>query len=161
MSKNAALARNGSCRFFPEPFDQQTGRAPRVGPVEEEMPMKFLCYTLGDDSTLSPHPPDPELRGEMDRFIRESIEAGILVATGGLEPSAKGTKVNFSNNRFTVTDGPFAETKDLIGGWALIDVPTREQAVEQSKKFLRLVGGGEVTIRQVFGPDDANPDMKE
>jgi hypothetical protein len=78
--------------IFPRPFDRQQSRL-RDQLDEEEMSMKFLCYTLGDDSTLSPQPPDPELRGEMDRFIRESMEAGILIATGGLEPSAKGTKV--------------------------------------------------------------------
>lgn len=123
--------------------------------------MRFLCYTLGDDSAEQPQAPDADMLAEMDRFISESIKAGTLIATGGLEPSTQGTKINYSNGLFTVNDGPFAERRDLIGGWALIDVPTRAAAVEQSKRFLRIVGSGEVTIRQVFGPDDGQPGTNE
>jgi len=111
--------------------------------------MRFLGYTLGDDSVPAP-PPTPELMTQMGAFIEEATKAGVLLATGGLAPSSQGTKVTYKAGEFTVTDGPFAEAKELIGGWALMEVRDKEEAVEWTKRFLSVVGEGESTIRQVF-----------
>jgi len=118
--------------------------------------MRFLVYTMGDDSVPSP-PPSVEHMAEMGAFIEESTKSGVLVATGAVAPSAQATRVSYVNGTYSVTDGPFAEARELIGGWALIEVDSLEQAVASTKRFLSIVGEGESTIRQVFGPDDLPP----
>ncbi len=119
--------------------------------------MRFLMYTLGDDSTPIP-PPTPELMAEMGKFMDEATKAGALLATGGMTPIAQGTTVRYSSGKFTVTDGPYAESKELIGGWALIQAASKEEAINWAKRFLKIAGGGESRIRQVFGPEDGMPD---
>ena len=114
--------------------------------------MRFFCYTLGDESIPMP-PPRPELMTEMDAFVAEAMEAGVLVATGGLAPTAMGKKVTYTGGKYTVTDGPFAEAKEIIGGWALMDVDDEAVAIEWTKRFLTIVGEGESRVRQVFGPE--------
>ncbi len=121
--------------------------------------MKFLMYTLGDDSTPIP-PPSPELLVEMGKFMKEVKDAGVLLATGGMGPTSEGTTVRLSNGKFTVTDGPYAESKELIGGWALVQVGSKEEAIHWAERFLRINGGGESRIRQVFGPDDPMPNFR-
>jgi hypothetical protein len=113
--------------------------------------MRFLGYTLGDDSVPMP-PPSPELMAEMGELVEEATKAGVLLATGGLAPTAEATKVTYADGDFTVIDGPFAEAKELIGGWGLLDVRDKDEAIEWTKRFLTIAGGGETTIRQVFGP---------
>lgn len=115
--------------------------------------MRFLTYTLGDDSQPTP-PPDAQLMEEMGRFIEEATKAGALLVTGGLEPSAKGTTVRRSGGEFTVTDGPYAEAKELIGGWALMECRDRDEAIEWMRRFLDIAGDGESRIRRVYGPDE-------
>ena len=112
--------------------------------------MQFLCYTLGDDSVPIP-PPTPELMAEMGKFMTEAKKAGVLVATGGMGPISDGVTLKLANGKFTMTDGPYAESKELIGGWALVEVPSKAEAVEWAKRFLKIVGGGETRIRSVFG----------
>lgn len=111
--------------------------------------MRFLGYTLGDDS-VPMAPPSPEMFEEMGKFIEEATKAGVLLATGGLGPSAEGTKVALKDGQFTVRDGPFAEAKELIGGWALMEVRDKDEAIEWTKRFLTVVGEGESTVRQVY-----------
>lgn len=118
--------------------------------------MRYLMYTLGDDSVPMP-PPTPELMAEMGKFMAEATQKGALLATGGMAPTAQGTTVRLSNGKFTVTDGPYAESKELIGGWALIQATSKEEALDWAKRFLKIVGGGESRIRQVYGPEDGAP----
>lgn len=115
--------------------------------------MKFLLYTLGDDSKPTP-PQTPEQFAEIGKLIEDATKAGILLATGGLAPSATGTRVISSNGQITVTDGPFAEAKELVGGWALIEVGSKEEAIEWAKRFRSVEGDGVSYIRRVYGPDD-------
>jgi hypothetical protein len=111
--------------------------------------MRYLGYTLGDESAPVA-PPSENLMQEMGKFVEEATKAGVLLATGGLGPTAEGTKVKYTDGEFTVTDGPFAEAKELIGGWALMEVRDKEEAIEWTKRFLTVVGEGESTIRQVI-----------
>jgi hypothetical protein len=115
--------------------------------------MRYLGYTIGDDSTPLPAP-TPELLAEMGKFMAEAIAAGVLVATGGLAPTAEGTTIRLDSGTFEITDGPYAESKELIGGWAILEVASKEEAIEWSRRFLAINGGGETRLRQVFGPDD-------
>jgi hypothetical protein len=114
--------------------------------------MRFFGYTLGDESEPMA-PPTPELMAEMDTLVEEATKAGVIVATGGIAPTSMGAKVTLKDGEFTVVDGPFTEAKELIGGWALIECRDRDEAIEWTKRFLSVAGGGETRIRPVFGPE--------
>ena len=118
--------------------------------------MKFFCYTMGDDSQGFP-PPQPEMMAEMEKLVEDGVKSGVLIATGGLAQSATGTRVTNSGGKISVTDGPFSESKEIIGGFALIDVASKEEAIAWTSRFLRIAGDGESTIREYWGPDDAYP----
>jgi hypothetical protein len=114
--------------------------------------MRFLGYTLGDESTPIP-PPSPAEMEKMGAFVEEASKAGVIVATGGIAPTAMGAKISLSDGKFTVIDGPFTEAKELVGGWALLECRDLDEAVEWSKRFLGVLGEGEVRVRPVFGPE--------
>jgi hypothetical protein len=108
--------------------------------------MRFLMTMNGGGP-----PADERLYAEMGRFIDELSKAGILLATGGLDPN--GTHIRAAGGKLTLTDGPYAEAKETIVSFALLELPTREDAVELSRRFWAIVGDGEGDIRQVYGPD--------
>jgi len=107
--------------------------------------MRYLMMSKATDST-----PDEKLFAEMGKFIEEMTAAGVLLATGGLEPG--GIRVTSSGDEITVTDGPFAEAKEAVAGFALVEVRSREEAIELGRRFRKIVGDGESVIQQVFGP---------
>ena len=111
--------------------------------------MRFLGYSLADESTLPTEPPSPELYERMGNFVEEATKAGIIVATGGIAPTAAGAKISLKDGDYTVVDGPFVEAKELVGGWALMECRDLAEAVEWSKRFLGVLGGGEVRVRPV------------
>jgi hypothetical protein len=86
----------------------------------------------------------------MGKLIEEAMKSGWLLSTEGCLPSAKGARVRLSGGKYTVTDGPFAETKDLVGGFAIIQANSKEEAIEHTKYFLQVAGGGETEIRQLY-----------
>jgi hypothetical protein len=94
---------------------------------------------------------DDELYAEMGRFIEELSRAGVLLATGGL--GMTGTHAVASGGQVTFTDGPYAESKETIVSFALLDVRSKDEAIELSRRFWQIVGEGEGDIRQVFGPE--------
>lgn len=116
--------------------------------------MRFLMMTSGDPNAAPP-PPTPELYAEMGKLIDEMTKAGVLLATGGLDPRA--IRIQSKGGNVTVTDGPFTEAKEAVVGFALIEARSKEEAIEYSKKFWKVVGDGEGTIHQVFGPGEAPP----
>lgn len=98
-------------------------------------------------------PPSPEHMAEMGKLVEESINAGVLLATGGLLSRAKGGAiVRRSGSEFTVTDGPFTETKELIGGFAVLEAKSKEEAIELSRNFLKVAGDGETELHQIMEP---------
>ena len=106
--------------------------------------------------------PDPQLMAEMGKFNEELSKAGILLAADGLQPSAKGARVHFSGKDRTVTDGPFAETKELIAGFWLWQVKSLEEAIEWVKRCPNPhAGESEIEIRQVFEMEDFAPVLSE
>ncbi|HEV8535420.1 MAG TPA: YciI family protein [Candidatus Limnocylindria bacterium] len=113
--------------------------------------MRFLLYEIDDKSVAANTPPSPQLMAEMGKLVEETTKAGILLATGGL--GAKSTHIRSSGKQLTVTDGPFTETKELTGGFALIEVKSRDEAIEWGKRFRKIVGDGESVIQEVFGGD--------
>jgi hypothetical protein len=108
--------------------------------------MRFLLYETGPTPSA---PPSQQMLEEVGKFTEETKRAGILLATGGL--GQKSTRVRNSGGKMAVTDGPFTETKELTGGFALIEVKSREEAIEWAKRFRKIVGDGESVIQEVFG----------
>lgn len=109
--------------------------------------MQFLL-TMKDDGSA----PDAAMYTAMGEFIDELSRAGVLVATGGLDA---GARITTKGAEFTVTDGPFAETKEAIVSFAVIEVPSREDAIALTRRFHGVLGGGEAMMYQVFGPGAA------
>lgn len=95
-------------------------------------------------------PPSPEEMSRMGKLIDEGMKAGWLLATEGCLPSALGARVRHSNGNITVTDGPFTESKEIVGGFAILRANSKEEAIELARNFLHVVGNGECELRQLF-----------
>ncbi len=117
--------------------------------------MRFLC--LYKSAKPEGTPPTQEEMEKMGKLIEHDMKSGILLATEGCLPSAKGARIRLSGGKFTVTDGPFTESKEVIGGFALIRAKSKEEAIEYTKNFLKIAGDGETEIRQVFDAADFAP----
>jgi hypothetical protein len=87
---------------------------------------------------------------KMGKLIEDGMKAGFLLAVEGCMPSATGARVRLSNGKLTVTDGPFTESKEVIGGFAILQANSKDEAIELVKQFLRVAGDGECELRQVF-----------
>src|SRR5437899_11119945 len=110
--------------------------------------------------------PDEKLLAEMGKYNEELVKAGVLLAAEGLHPSSKGARVKFSGEKRTVIDGPFAETKELVAGFWIFQVKSKEEAIEWVKRSPNPVEGEtEIEIRQVFEADDFGaefaPELRE
>ena len=101
--------------------------------------------------------PSQRLFEEMGKYNDELVKAGIMLAAEGLHPSSRAKRVRFAGNKLTVTDGPFIELKELLGGFAVLEVNSLDEAIEWSKRFLQIIGSGESEIVQLLGPDDFGP----
>ena len=117
--------------------------------------MRFLCIAKSDERTEAGIPPDKELFATMGQFVEEQMKSGVLLATEGLHASSKGARVKFSGGKRTVIDGPFTEAKELIAGFWLWQVKSKEEAIEWLKRA--PFEDTEVEIRQVFEPEDFGP----
>jgi hypothetical protein len=113
--------------------------------------VRFFGYTLGSEDELPTEPPPPEMYEEMGKFVQDAMAAGIVVATGGISPTSEGVKISLKGGEMTVVDGPFAEAKELVGGWCLMECRDLDEAVEWSKRFVSVLGEGEVRVRPVTG----------
>jgi len=110
--------------------------------------MRFLCvYKPGRPEGT---PPTQEEMASMGKLIQEAMKDGWLLATEGCLPSALGARVRLAEDKYTVTDGPFTETKELIGGFAIIQATSKQEAIERTKYFLQHAGGGETELRQLY-----------
>ena len=116
--------------------------------------MQYLCiYRSAKPETNNP--PSQTEMATMGKLIEEMTKAGVLLATGGCAPSERGARVRIDSGKFTVTDGPFPETKELICGYAIIQAKSKPEAVEWTKRFLSVVGNGESEVREMYqGPED-------
>ncbi len=97
------------------------------------------------------NPPTPEEGARLLPFIQEMVAAGKLVDTAGLFPSSHAAKLRIQNGEITIVDGPFAETKEIIGGYAIMDFDSHEEAIETTKRFLECMGEGESEVRPIAG----------
>ena len=117
--------------------------------------MRFMILVKANKDTEAGVLPSEQLLAEMGNFNEELVKAGVLLAGEGLQPSSKGARDQFSGSKRTVIDGPFAEVKELIAGFWLIDVKSKEQAIEWVKRIPNPTGEeSEIEIRQVFEAAD-------
>jgi len=107
--------------------------------------MRFLMTVNAGGSA-----PDEQMYAEMGKLVEELTRSGVLLATGGLDA---GTHVSSSGGKITLMDGPFSESKEVIVSFALLDVRSKDEAVELARRFWAIAGEGEGDIRQVFGPE--------
>jgi hypothetical protein len=128
--------------------------------------MRFMVIVKADKNTEAGVMPSEELLTAMGKYNEELANAGVLLAGEGLHPSSKGARVRFSGSNRTVLDGPFAETKELIAGFWILQVKSLEEAIEWVKRSPNpLEGESEVEIRQVFEAEDFGaeftPELRE
>ena len=134
--------------------------------TDGDAPMRFMVMIKADKNTEAGVMPSEALLADMGRYNEELVRAGVLLAAEGLQPSSKGARVRFSGKERTVIDGPFAETKELLAGFWLIQVKSLEEAIEWVKRCPNpLEGEAEIEIRRVFEADDFGaeftPDLRE
>ncbi len=126
--------------------------------------MRFLVMVPASEESEAGVLPSSELIAEMGKFNEELVKAGVMLAGEGLHPTSKGARIKYSGGQRTVIDGPFTEAKELIAGFWLIQVKSKEEAIEWMKRA-PFDGGVEIEIRQIFEPDDfgqnLTPELRE
>jgi len=130
--------------------------------------MRFMVLVKANASSEAGVMPSEQMLAEMGKYNEELVKAGVMLAGEGLHPSSKGARVKLSGDKRTVIDGPFAETKELIAGYWLFQVKSKEEAIEWVKRCPNPMGPGEeaeIEIRQVFDADDFGaeftPELRE
>lgn len=117
--------------------------------------LRFFMFHPMDESCATGAPPSPELMAKMGALVGDMQKAGILVDTAGLKPSAmNAARLRYRGGKFTVTDGPFAEAKELLAGYAIIDVASKDEALGWCKRFCEIVGDVDCEIREMWRPDE-------
>src|SRR5690349_2710195 len=146
----------------------KAGKAKESRPIIElnfrgDTEMRFMVIVKADQKSEAGVLPDTKLFAEMGKFNEELAKAGVMLAAEGLQPSSKGARVKFSGSKRTVIDGPFSETKELVAGFWLWQVGSKEEAIEWLKRA--PFQEGEVEIRQVFEAEDFGaeftPELRE
>lgn len=119
--------------------------------------MRFMIIVKGDERVEAGAMPENEAVAAMADYHEQLAEAGVLVDASGLQPSSRGFRVRYEGDSRSIVDGPFTETKELVGGYTIIRVNSREEAVEWARRFPNPKGEGEtceVEVRQMFELDD-------
>ncbi len=122
--------------------------------------MRFMIIVKATRESEAGVMPEDSLIAEMGQYHEELAKAGVLLDGSGLQPSSKGWRIKYSGGKRTITDGPFAETKELLAGYTLIRVKSREEALEWAKRFPNPAGPGkegEIEVRQLFELEDFEP----
>ena len=120
--------------------------------------MRFMVLVKASPESEAGVLPSTELLAQMGKYNEELVKAGVMLAGEGLQPSSKGVRVRFDGSKRTVTDGPFAETKELLAGFWLWQVRSKEEAIEWLKRA-PFDGGTEVELRKVLEPEDFGPNL--
>ena len=111
--------------------------------------MRFMMMVKANEDYEAGVPPNPELLGAIGKLTEDMTRTGVLLGTGGLLPSAKGARVRVSGGKLTVTDGPFAETKEQIGGYFAVDCKDLDEAIEIASK-IPSARGGSIEVRPIW-----------
>jgi hypothetical protein len=125
--------------------------------VEGDGAMRFMMQVITNENQGTP---PQALMDAMGEFIEKEMNTGRLIDTGGLAPTSMGTRVRLSKGHISAVDGPFSESKEIVGGYAIMEFNSKEEAIEVAKEFMELHAthwpewNGESEIRQIFGPND-------
>ena len=111
--------------------------------------MRYMVMHYSDEAMEAGAPPTPEVIANVGQFMAEAAQSGVLLAAEGVQPSSKGARLTIDGGKVTVLDGPFAEAKELIAGFAILDVKSKEEAIEHATRFAKLVGTSQVDVRLV------------
>ena len=115
--------------------------------------MKFLCLSKDDPETLRT-PPTPDEMAAIGQFMEEAYASGHIFLTGGVRPSEAAIRISYDDGKRTVTDGPYAEAKELVAGFAIIDVDSRDDAIHWVSRFAEAAGVRDMEIRELFLSDE-------
>jgi hypothetical protein len=121
--------------------------------------MRILGMLRADPHSEAGAPPSKELIERMGTFVEEVTKAGVLVASDGLHPSAKGKRVKLAGGKFTIIDGPFTESKELVASYALFQVKSMDEAIHWTRRFLEVLGQGECELRPIFEAEDFSEEV--
>jgi hypothetical protein len=126
----------------------------------ENREMRYLMIVRGDENFSASGPPPKELMDAIGQLGIEAAKTGKIVSMGGLQPTSKGASVRISGGRLTVRDGPFSEAKEVIGGFTIMELGSKEEAIEEAKKFMELhrklwpAWDGECEVRLMYADGD-------
>ncbi|HEY3180121.1 MAG TPA: YciI family protein [Casimicrobiaceae bacterium] len=120
--------------------------------------MRFMVMIKSTKDSEAGIPPSPQLIAEMGKLSETLVKAGVMLASGGLQPSSSGVRIRYADGKRSVTDGPFIEVKELIGGYAIVQAGSKEEAIELANRVVDIhVDAGvaelEMEIRPMFDPD--------
>jgi len=123
--------------------------------------MKFMMIVKASKNSEAGLPPNPALIAAIEKMAAEATKNGTLISSGGLLPSSQGTRIHVGKGETSITDGPFAETKELVGGYAIFDLPSKEEAIRAGREFMQVHADilgpayeGEMEIRPMYDPAD-------
>ncbi len=122
--------------------------------------MRFMIIVKGSKDTEAGAMPEEKLIAAMTTYHEELVKAGVLLDASGLQPSSKGWRIKYSGGKRTVIDGPFTEAKELVAGYTLIQVKSKEEAMEWARRYPNPAADGkegEIEVRQLFELDDLPP----
>jgi len=111
--------------------------------------MRFMVMHYSDEANEADTPPSPEVVAELGAYMEEAARSGVLLAGEGVRSSRHGARLTITDGKASVTDGPFAEAKELIAGFAILDVKSKDEAIEHAKRFARITGATKIDIRRV------------
>ena len=117
--------------------------------------MRFMMFVKASKESEAGAMPDEKILGDMAKYNEELLKAGVLLDLSGLHPTSRGARVKYSGDKRTVTDGPFAEAKELVAGYWLIQVKSKDEAIEWARRV--PFQDGEVEVRQLFELEDFAP----
>src|ERR1700720_568044 len=127
--------------------------------------MRFMMMVKSNEQSEAGVPPSPEMMAAVGKFTEEMIKAGVVLDTGGLLPRPMGARIRLPGGKLIVSDGPFAEAKELIGGYAIIRATSKPEAIESGKRFMAIHADvlgplyeSEMEIRQMADFDPAHPE---
>jgi hypothetical protein len=121
--------------------------------------MQFMMIVKSTKDSEAGHPPNPELMAAIAKMADEASKRGVMVGAGGLQPSSQGARIRVAGGKTSVIDGPFAETKELVGGYAIFDLKSKQEAIEMGTRFMQVHADilgpsyeGELEIRPMMDP---------
>jgi hypothetical protein len=125
------------------------------GPRPENPPLRILMLVKADATTEAGQGRSPKQKADLSRLKTEMKKAGVLVSSEGLQPSSKSKRLVFTNHKLQIVDGPFSESKELIGGFAVLALPSMEVAIQECSRYAEILGGTlEIDVRPLYEPED-------